>query len=100
LAKSSQIDAETVRHAARLSRVNLNDEELDLFAGQMREIVAYIDKLNELDTGNVEPLAQAVDTPNVLREDRRRPSLEFFRELTTAPEKIGGLYKVPAVIEG
>ena len=97
---SAKIDAETVRYVARLSRVDLSAEELELFAGQLAEILAYIDKLNELDTAGVEPLAQAVETPNILREDLRRPSLAAQEALGNAPERIGDFYRVPPVIEG
>lgn len=97
---SANIDAETVRYVAHLSRVDLSDEELELFAGQLAEIVGYIDKLDRLDTENVEPLAQAVEIPSVLREDARRPSLDVSKALSNAPEKTGDFYKVPAVLEG
>ena len=95
----STIDRATVEYVARLSRVDLSEEELGLFSRQLSEILDYINQLNELDTSGVAPLAQAVEVANVLREDEPRESLAVPQALSNAPERIGEFYKVPAVLE-
>lgn len=95
----SKINRETVDYVARLSRVDLCEEERELFARQLSDIITYINQLNELDTSGVAPLAQAVEVPNVLRDDEPSQSLSSDEALSNAPEKRGGFYKVPAVLE-
>ncbi len=97
--ESGRMDSETVRYVARLSRVDLSDEELALFSEQLSQILDYIEQLNVLDTAGVAPLAQAVEIPNVLREDVVTESLKPSQALGNAPEKASDFYKVPAVLE-
>ncbi len=71
-------------------------------ARDLEEILTYIDKLNELDTTNVEPMAQVLfeaDETATLREDVERPTLGSETALANAPLSGGGYYKVPLVIE-
>jgi aspartyl-tRNA(Asn)/glutamyl-tRNA(Gln) amidotransferase subunit C len=71
-------------------------------ARDLEEILTYIDKLNELDTSNVEPMAQVLfeaDETATLREDVERPTLGSEAALANAPLAGGGYYKVPLVIE-
>ena len=95
----SKMDRATVEYVARLSRVDLSEEELALFSGQLSKILDYIAQLNELDTSAVTPLAQAVEVPNALRDDVVRKSLSPSEALANAPERVGDFYKVPAVLE-
>jgi len=95
----SKMDRATVEYVARLSRVALSEAELQLFSNQLSKILDYIAQLNALDTTNVEPLAQAVENVNVLREDIVKESLAPWEALANAPEKVGDFYKVPAVLE-
>ena len=94
-----RMDRATVDYVARLSRIELSEAEKDLFAGQLSKILDYIAQLNQLDTSNVAPLAQAVEIANVLREDVPRPSLTPGEAVRNAPERAGDFYKVPAVLE-
>ena len=93
------MDAATVEYVARLSRVDLSRQELDLFSGQLSDILDYIAQLNTLDTTGVEPLAQAVEVVNALREDKAADSLDVEEAVANAPEHIGRFYRVPAVLE-
>lgn len=96
---SGKMDAATVEYVANLSRIDLSEEERVLFADQLSNILSYIEQLNQLDTANVAPLAQAVEIPNVLRDDVVRESLKPSEALANAPEKAGDFYKVPAILE-
>ena len=95
----SKMDRATVEYVARLSRVALSEGELELFSGQLSQILDYIGELNTLDTTNVTPLAQAIEAVNVLREDVPRESLPPAEALANSPERAGDFYKVPAVLE-
>ena len=91
-----------VRYVADLANLRLNDEEVARFAHDLDEILTHIDKLSELDTSNVEPMAQVLfdaDETATLREDVERESLTNEEALANAPASGAGCYKVPLVIE-
>ena len=92
------LDEKLIRHVALLSRIELTEEEVGTFGRQLADIVACMDKLQELDTEHVEPMAHAVDVHNVLAEDAPGESLPPERALTNAPDRDGDFYKVPKVI--
>jgi aspartyl-tRNA(Asn)/glutamyl-tRNA(Gln) amidotransferase subunit C len=93
------IDRKTVEHVAKLARLQLSGEELDRYGKQLGDILAYIAKLEKLDVSSLEPLAHAVDTSNVFREDEPRPGLPRDAALQNAPEKTGDFFIVPKIIE-
>jgi aspartyl-tRNA(Asn)/glutamyl-tRNA(Gln) amidotransferase subunit C len=88
-----------VEHVAHLARLELSEEELGRFAGQLDAILAYMDKLNELDTTGVEPMLHGTDGYQVARPDEVGGSLPREEALRNAPESAGGYFKVPRVIE-
>lgn len=93
------IDAELVRRVALLSRLELTDQEVALFSGQLRAIVDYIKKMNELDVCAVEPLAHCLPLENVFREDVAGESLPTEQALANAPDSQDGFFKVPKILE-
>jgi len=88
-----------VRHVARLSRLEFNDEEIGLFTKHLNDILTYVDKLAELDTSNVEPTSHALRMANVFREDVVAPSLSNEEALANAPDREGPFFKVPQIIQ-
>ena len=94
-----KITRKEVEHVAGLARLELSEEEKELFTGQMDAILAYVDKLNELDTTGVIPTAHAVPMENAFRDDAVRPSIGVDSALANAPERAEGFYRVPKVIE-
>ena len=96
---TKKIDEAQVRRVALLSRLELSDEEVVQFSGQLSDIVEYIEKLNELDTDNVEPLAHCLPVHNVLRDDIPRPSLTNDQALANAPEHEDEYFKVPKILD-
>ncbi|MFW6188807.1 MAG: Asp-tRNA(Asn)/Glu-tRNA(Gln) amidotransferase subunit GatC [Planctomycetota bacterium] len=93
------VTPEDVDHAAHLSRLRLTEEEKAKFARQLSDIVDYMDKLNELDTSEVEPMVHAIEGAQVLRKDRVSESLSRDQALRNAPEQADGCFKVPRIIE-
>lgn len=93
------IDRKTVEHVAKLARLQLTGEELDRYGRQLGAILDYIAKLEKLDVSGLEPLAHAVDTDNVFREDAPRPSISRDAALQNAPEKTGDFFVVPKIVE-
>jgi len=95
---SAAIDEKVVRHVAKLSRIDLTDEQVATFAAQLGAILQYVEKLNELDTDAVEPMAHAMDFHNVLGADTLGESLPHEQALANAPQRDGSLFRVPKVI--
>ena len=87
-----------VEKIAELAQLKFSEQELESFTHQMNEILAYMDKLNELDTENVEPLSHPVEQTNVFREDELKPSITTEDALKNAPAKDEHYFKVPKVI--
>lgn len=94
--KISQTDVEKV---ARLSRLSLAPEDLEIMRAQMDVVLGYVDKLNELDTEGIEPMAHAVPMANAFREDEVKPSIGVERALQNAPASGDACFTVPKVIE-
>lgn len=91
-----------VRYVADLANLELTDEEISRMARELGGILTHIEKLNELDTSGVEPMAQVLfeaEPAATLREDSERPSLGTETALANAPLKGAGYFKVPLVIE-
>ncbi len=90
------------RYVAELAHLELTDDEVKRFLPQLDAILEYIQKLNELDTTQVEPMAQvtypAAENP-ALRSDRPQPTFRQDEALMNAPEQGAGYFRVPRVIE-
>jgi aspartyl-tRNA(Asn)/glutamyl-tRNA(Gln) amidotransferase subunit C len=87
-----------VEKIAELARLKFSEDELESFTPQMNEILSYMDKLNELNTENVEPLSNPVEQTNVFRKDEINPSITTEDALKNAPAKDEHHFKVPKVI--
>jgi aspartyl-tRNA(Asn)/glutamyl-tRNA(Gln) amidotransferase subunit C len=87
-----------VEHIAELARLEFSEKELDNFTHQLNEILSYVEKLNELDTENVEPLSHPVENTNVFRDDEVKTSVPREKALKNAPDKNESFFKVPKVI--
>ena len=93
------ITVKDVEHVANLARLDLSETEKAQFTEQLNAILKYADKLNELDTANVEPTSHVLPLANVMREDETRPSWPIEQVLANAPDEEDGHFKVPAVLE-
>src|SRR5277367_2096090 len=97
-----KLNEQEVRRVAELANLALGDNEIGKMARDLDEILTYIDKLNELDTSGVEPMAQVLydaEETATLREDRERPTLGNAAALANAPVSGSGYFKVPKVFE-
>jgi aspartyl-tRNA(Asn)/glutamyl-tRNA(Gln) amidotransferase subunit C len=95
-----KVTNEVVGYVADLANLELTAEERQRMVRDLNSILDYIDRLNELDTTNVSPMAQTIlQTADVTREDVLRPCLEHDAALQNAPQSDGNFFKVPRVIE-
>jgi len=93
------IEKTQVEYLASLARIELSEDELELFSGQLEKIVGYVEKLNELDLENVPPTSHTQNLKNVLREDTPKKGLTKDEALALAPDRQGDYFRVPRVIE-
>ena len=95
----AKIDPDQVRRIARLARINLTPDELEQFAGQLSDILDYVDQLSELSTDRVEPTTHPLKISNVFRQDQALRSLSSEEALANAPKKHKDFFAVPKVLE-
>jgi aspartyl-tRNA(Asn)/glutamyl-tRNA(Gln) amidotransferase subunit C len=92
------ISREEVAHLARLSRLAVTDEEIDMFAGQLDSILQAVARVGEIDADDVPATSHNVDLVNVLREDVIEPSLDRDLALSGAPESFENRFRVPQIL--
>ncbi len=93
------MDKATVKKVATLARLAITDAEQDKFAAQLSGILKWVEQMNEVDTSNVEPLANVVNIDLKLREDVVTDSNIQQDILANAPETLEGFFVVPKVME-
>jgi aspartyl-tRNA(Asn)/glutamyl-tRNA(Gln) amidotransferase subunit C len=94
-----EITVEDVEYAAVLARLELSEEEKKSMTSQLRDVLRYVAKLNQLDTDNVEPTAHVLPIKNVWRADKREESLSKELVVKIAPRAQDGMLRVPRVVE-
>jgi len=94
-----KISKDDVVKVAELARLEVTKEETEIFTEQLGNILEYIEKLNELDTDNVEPTSHVLDISTPLREDKVVKWLSIEEVLQNAPESEDDFFVVPQVIE-
>ena len=94
-----KISKDEVLYVADLARLNLDPAAIDKFAGQIGDILDYVDKLNEVNTEGVKPTSHAITLTNAFREDEQQEHLEREQALANAPQKEDGNFVVPKIIE-
>ena len=88
-----------VGYVAKLARLSLTEEETQLFESQLQQVLAYADKLREVDVSGVDVAAHALPISNVFREDEPREWFSAAEALKNAPRQANGLFIVPKVVE-
>ena len=91
------ITKETVRHIAKLARLQLSAEEEEMYAEQLGKILENVDALKDVDTTGVEPMSHALQISNIMREDEVVPSVGQEAILRGAPQAERGFFRVPKI---
>jgi aspartyl-tRNA(Asn)/glutamyl-tRNA(Gln) amidotransferase subunit C len=97
-AEPAPITRDEVAHLARLARLAVTDEELDVFAGQLEVILGAVARVGEVAAEDIPPTSHAVPLQNVFRPDELRPSLEQQQVLAGAPAAEDGRFRVPQIL--
>ncbi|NDJ79285.1 MAG: Asp-tRNA(Asn)/Glu-tRNA(Gln) amidotransferase subunit GatC [Chloroflexi bacterium] len=93
------IDRQTVEHIAELAKLDLTDDEINLYAGQLSDILAYAERLQALDTDAIPPTASVLPLRNVLRQDAVLPSLPRDAALANTADQAEGQFRVDAILD-
>ena len=93
-----KITKKEVLHVAHLARLDINDADVDRFAGQIGTILDYVDTLKQVDTAGVPATSHAITLTNALREDKEQDHLDLQASLANAPEREDGAFVVPKVL--
>ncbi|MCS7202962.1 MAG: Asp-tRNA(Asn)/Glu-tRNA(Gln) amidotransferase subunit GatC [Thermodesulfovibrio sp.] len=94
-----RISREEVKYIAMLSRLELSEDEIEIYQEQLSRILDYVEKLNELNTYNVEPTSHVIALSNIFREDIVKESLPRDEVLKNAPKATDKFFKVPKIID-
>ncbi len=90
---------EQVQHIARLARVGVTEEDLTLFSGQLSEILDYFERLRQVDTEGVPPMAHTLPLHNIVRDDEPAPAYDRDAMLANAPQREDDFFRVRVVLE-
>jgi len=94
-----KVDKETVAKIAHLSRLELKNADLDKMQKDLSNTLEWVDKLNELNTDNIEPLVSMSDNQNIMREDVTKEHISHNDALKNAPKKDSDYIRVPKVLD-
>ena len=94
-----QVDEKLIDKIAALAKLEFDKDSKIKMISDMKKIISFVDKLNELDTENVEPLVYITEETNVLRDDSIGEHVEKKEALKNAPEKDSDYFKVPKVVK-
>ena len=93
------IDLKTIKHISKLSRISVDNEKAKKLEADLNSIFLFIEKLNELETKNVEPLTSIAETTLQLREDKIKTHNIREQVLKNSPDKNKDFFVVPKVVE-
>lgn len=94
-----EINKDLVKYIAELARLSFDEEELEDFTRKFRDILAYVEKLTELNVENVEPTNHPMPIAYAMREDVVKDSLPTDKALLNAPDRKDEFFRVPRVVE-
>ena len=93
------LDLKTVKHISKLARISVDEEKANKLAGDLNSIFEFIEKLNELNTENVEPLTSIANTTLRFREDEVQSQNIREKILSNSPDNNEDFFVVPKVVE-
>ena len=94
----AELSEERVKHLAWLARLELSQEEVARFTGQLAKVLDYFKVLDEAEVEGVEPALNVLDLTNVMRDDEPGPTLSQEEALANAPAREDGYVEAPAMV--
>ncbi len=94
-----KITIDEVKHIARLSKLNIPDNELEYYLSEMDKMINHFNIISKVDTSNVKPMTHVNTMTNVLREDKSKESLTTNEAIENSSETFGQFIKIPKIID-
>ena len=94
----TKISSADVRKVEQLSRLELQEDQIETYTKQLEEILSYVDQLQEIDTKNIPPTTRAVEVVNAMREDSIEVNSSREDILNQAPHREGDFFRVPKIL--
>ena len=94
----SKITSNDVRKVAQLARLEIPEDQVEVFTSQLEKILGYVAQLQEVETNDVPPTTRAVEVVNVVREDTVMATKVREELLNQAPEREGNFFRVPKIL--
>lgn len=95
----ANITKDQMLKTADLARIAISEEEAEMYSSQINEVLAYVNKITELNTDDVKPTTHGIISGNVLRKDEPKRLITQEEALKNAPDTEDGQFKVPAILE-
>jgi aspartyl-tRNA(Asn)/glutamyl-tRNA(Gln) amidotransferase subunit C len=96
--RMAEITKDQVKHVANLARLEITEQEAEMFTEQLSSIITFAEQLNELDTDGIEPTTHVLDLKNVMRKDEPRQWITREDALKNAPDQKDGQFRVPSIL--
>ncbi len=94
----SKITPEDVRKVAKLARLEIPEDQVEMYTSQLEDILSYVDQLQKVDTSSIPPTTRAVEVVNVLRKDEVKSTVVREELLDLAPQREGDFFRVPKIL--
>ena len=94
-----KITIDEVKHIAKLSKLNISDDELEYYVSEMDKMLKHFNILSKVDTSKVEPMTHVSNIKNVTRDDKEKQSLKASDAIKNSPETFGRFIKVPKILD-
>tara|TARA_Y100001968_G_scaffold124884_1_gene113856 strand:+ start:734 stop:1021 length:288 start_codon:yes stop_codon:yes gene_type:complete len=94
----TKISSSDVRKVAKLARLELTEDQIEIYTSQLEDILSYVDQLQEIDTQDIPPTTRAVEVVNSMREDIVEDNSTREDILKQAPHREGDFFRVPKIL--
>tara|TARA_B100000214_G_scaffold182784_1_gene131848 strand:- start:55 stop:342 length:288 start_codon:yes stop_codon:yes gene_type:complete len=94
----TKISSSDVRKVAHLARLELSEDQIEIYTEQIEKILSYVDQLQEINTENIPPTTRAVEVVNAMREDLVEVNCSREELLNQAPQREGDFFRVPKIL--
>ena len=93
------ITIDEVKHIAKLSKLNISDDELEYYVAEMDKIIGYFELLSKVDTKGIKPMTHVNNINNIMRDDQSNPSLKNSDAIKNCADTFGQFIKVPKILD-
>jgi len=94
-----KITTEEVKHIAKLSKLNISDDEVGFYVSEMNKMINHFNIISKVDTSEVEPMTHVNDIKNITGQDKEKESLNGLDVIKKSPDTFGRFIKIPKILD-